>query len=309
VFLSPEDKALDDPSINESLTTLDVYMREQGFMDLKLYDAVGEVLLTDGSTIAPREIWAAVEPAGSDLTFGRALRLYWDYDKTGAVFEPLPTEVVPLYYQEVDPDIVWYDPYGTENTGLCYYIRNRLQPCYRPAASGSFFVHISDYEGKTLSTDMTSNITTLEDWARENQVGAYSLVQRYEVFVDGTHFIYDKFGNILLDGIFPMPVYTSCLPGYPNLVETCQRLFPSDESFRKEILKTLPRVEPYDADGDGVAGPEFYFVKEGGVRIDVHLRSAAGIEPAKPGLETIDLDDPHLGAFFTDPPCFKKFSL
>jgi hypothetical protein len=191
VFISAADKALNDANI------MNATMRFNDFMTLKNKDyihlttASASLLLGDGVTTIIRAVWEPSDfsSVGVNRTYANAVSLFWDYEKTGACYDPAFTYVVPVTLIQPDASTTWVFPGDSLTyTGVCMYkkVPSGTGPaawrrCAKPTSdatsagsvnpnllpSGPVFIFYNDVAA-TNGPQVEEKKISLLDWAAAN---------------------------------------------------------------------------------------------------------------------------------------------
>ncbi len=332
VFYGPDDAALSDPLIDGATTTFDEFMRLQESEHIRLAEAGGAVVLSDGSEVT-RNIWTTASPVSSELTYGDALRAYWDYEELGVIYSSTTAEdlssfgqVVPVRLVPADENATEPDPSGKTDSGtingLCYYRQINLfqggyLPCVKPDASSQYFVFYDDLEYGDRAQEVQNNKQSFAQWYQDNgNPEAYCLYDGgTEVWGDEEYvnWQFDSQDRARNDGWkHDEKVYKACLANDPGAVPVGGETI-SDSRIKNEILGALPCAEkvqnPLDTlPGTTVAEDDEFIMHwdcSAGTTLDTYLKDNLAEDRTAGEVDwtyTLSLDDPWFGDYFGVPP-------
>ncbi len=277
-----------------------------------------------------REVWEATDDCSSGMTFGEAVRRYWDYEDTGQVADTggggNPDYVVPVYYTGWN-GMGWTDPTTGDHWDYCHYKVGRWggyygdEHCLRPTNNldpdnrGGYFV---DYDAVAPASGTAEDLENYKmSW--DDYVDAVGIFDAYcessysgEMWGDMSYSNWnywpggypDEDGNMTTNRTAYYLEF-GCDPSDSN-AHVVSYDVPSDSEIRSDIIAEIPFGEAVDEvlpDGtmgqDGDTGPEFVKDDSAGTRLDEYLREKLGKDPA-PDMSQIDIDEPDFGGYFED---------
>ncbi len=344
VFFDPFDADREQDQVMNSLSTINDYVLSQEAAQGIDLPCITRVDTGDNNNVNNdyyqgssdhREVWMATDDCSIGMTFGEAVRTYWEYEDTGTAAGTVsnPDWVVPVYHTDWAIANGWTDPttgkhwdYCSYDLVCCYHWEgdhclrptNDLATYERPTWGNYFIIYDADLAShgaedienyKMTWEDFRNAVGEFDDYCTSNWVDdvfgdqPYASWEYWPYDYLGLDNPPDTDGSLLERAVYYTQNCDSSNDGY-HVVAGGEA--PSDSEIRSDIIDRLPYAQAVDEllpDGtegqDGNTGPEFIKDEFSGTRLDEYIRLKLGL-PVAPDMSEIDIDEPDFGGYFQD---------